>query len=733
MNYTVEKILELRKDEAKAHNKFRKEAKEDFEFRDGDQWSEDDKAKLEQQNRPLVTFNRIGPIIDAVKGSELNNRQSIKYIPRTIDDRGINELYSSAAQWVRDECDAEEAESDAYDDSITIGLGWAEWYVDYDDDPEGKIKEIRIPPMEMRWDYNSHQKNLSDRIWDMREKWLPNEEIEARWPDASLDSQTEDSGAVESDQIHDSTESWRYEGDVSWKNERKNQSLVIHFQWKERESFYRVGDPETGRVLELSKSKFKKIEKIISARNILSVQMSRWKYREIFLVGKELLEERDVPVNMFTRIPITAKREESTNQWFGIVRAMKDPQRWANKFFSQIMHIFNANPKGGLILEKGAVEDTLDFENKWADPSGISYVADGAIMSGKIKDKPMSGYPSSLDKMLQFAISSIRDVSGMNVEMLGMADREQSGILEQERKKAALVILAPFANALRHHRKESGRVLLAFIRKYIPQNRMIRVVEKGQIKYVPFMKDDDTVKYDVIVDTAPSSPNLKQEIWGTMTQLLPMVMKAGIPIPPSLIDFSPLPESIAEDWKAYIEENSGPDPQVQQQIQKMQEEIQKLGEENKKLSDKKDLHKMNMQQKMQEFEVEKYIADQKMALERRNKDLEMAMKRDISANELKVEILDITAKYETEMAKIREKAELEKDPFELKEYTDTMVTNLSESSKANTDLMQKSREEDRNSIAELGKLVAEIGNKLNEKMDGDNKMREKIMKSIEAL
>ena len=53
---------------------WRQEAKKDFAFYAGDQWSEDDRQKLMEQQRVPVTFNRTGPLVDAVVGYETNNR-----------------------------------------------------------------------------------------------------------------------------------------------------------------------------------------------------------------------------------------------------------------------------------------------------------------------------------------------------------------------------------------------------------------------------------------------------------------------------------------------------------------------------------------------------------------------------------------------------------------------------------------------------------------------------------
>ncbi len=76
---------------------------------------------------------------------------------------------------------------------------------------------------------------------------------------------------------------------------------------------------------------------------------------------------------------------------------------------------------------------------------------------------------------MEFAISSIRDVSGVNVEILGMQTAaSQAASLDLQRKQSAMTILQPLFDSLRRYRKEQGRLLLYLIENYLSDGRLIR-------------------------------------------------------------------------------------------------------------------------------------------------------------------------------------------------------------------------------------------------------------------
>ena len=105
---------------------WRKDAENWFDFVAGRQWSAEDMAKLREQMRPPVAFNRIAPVIQAVSGTEVTNRQEVRYLPRQQGDAAADEMLTATAKWFRDECNGEDEESDAFYDTLVCGMGWTE-------------------------------------------------------------------------------------------------------------------------------------------------------------------------------------------------------------------------------------------------------------------------------------------------------------------------------------------------------------------------------------------------------------------------------------------------------------------------------------------------------------------------------------------------------------------------------------------------------------------------------
>lgn len=579
----VEVVFKRWQDARDGLSAWREEARESYDFESGQQWSQDDIAWLEAQERPAVTFNRMGVMVDAVAGLEVNTRQQVTYYPREEGDVKVSEIETAAAHWVADQCHAEDQESEAFRDAIISGVGVTETLMNYEEDPDGMIVVERRDPLKTFWDPAASKKCNEDARYVFYADWMDNREIEETWPDKFKAITPWDT--LETDNRPQNADLMFLYKDTDQDFEKhKDQSLVIQYQCYWRKPYYRVLDPQTGQLVSFEKEKFSKVRKAYkeaTGQDLKFVKQTKRVYYRGFYCGRTELEYGESPCQEgFTFKFITCKRDRNRKMWYGIVRAMKDPQRWANKWLSQILHIINTNAKGGAFVETNALKDPRKAEDQWASSNPLIELNEGGI--AKIKERTPAQTPTGLDKLMNFAFESLPFVSGINLEALGLANREQAGVLEQQRRKAAYGILAPLFDALRLYRKEQGKLLLYFIQNFISDGRLVRVLGKnGGAQYVPLAKREGTATYDLVIDQSPTSPDFREKTWDAMQQLLPVMMKEGIPIPPSAFDAAPIPSNLAEELKALVQLNI---PQMRAQMQKMAEQLQAAGQQMQALT-----------------------------------------------------------------------------------------------------------------------------------------------------
>jgi hypothetical protein len=537
---------------------WKEEAREDFEFVAGRAYTDEERKKLAAKRRPVVEFNRVGPVVDAITGYEIGNRREVRYIPREMGDVQANEMLTAAAQWFRDEGYADFADSSMFASVVICGMGWTETRLDFSQGPSPKPIVEEIDPMEMAWDRDARQRNLRDarRVWRVRR--LPIAEAESMFPNY-------DKGQLDATWTQVNSEADLYRDDEPTSVAEDGYVTIAQCQWVEKETYYVAQDPFTGEETEFTAAEWGQANKRLKALTGMEMQGARFrrKVRKQAFMGEVVLSYGPAPCNdQFSLQCVTGKFDRNKGTWYGVVRAMKDPQRWANKWLAQMMHIMNSNAKGGIMAEKGAFADPRKAQAEWSSPDSVTLMEDGAISNNKVKEKPQTQFPVALQQLTEFAIQSIRDVSGVSVEFLGMRESDQPASLEYQRRQAGMNILQWAFDGMKLYRELQGEVVLYYLQTDVPEGTLIRIAGEENEQYVPLIHEASK-DFDIIVDDAPTAPNQKELIWSVISSLIPMIGKV---IPPEYIlkalKYSPLPASVVAELE---EMAKAPNPQAQEQ------------------------------------------------------------------------------------------------------------------------------------------------------------------------
>lgn len=628
----------------------------------GDQWEEEDESALEADGRPVFTFNRVAGFIRGICGLETSTRNQVQFFAREVEDSGVTDVINAAVRWVRDSCDADDEESDAFKDMLTCGLGWTETYFSTEDDPDGMIIIERIDPMHMRFDASARKRGLTDTRWRQRTKWLSMAVVREQWGKEKAD---EIKGLMETQSdvfeeytssIHDQTSAQDYPSgnDRSDGNAKFKHGIPVNqFQYWEIGSFMRFIDPFTAEQKDLPLEEFDKLkERVEAAGGVLEGQRLRKReFRQLFYSGGVELEDGPLPCQGFTFNAITGIRDRNNGIWYGFVRDLLDPQRWINKFFSSMADVVASQAKGGLMAEADAFLNKQQAEDEWANPRSILWMKKGALQNGSVKERQSAGVPQGLSQLLEFTVASLPNVAGVNLEFLGLAGRDQAGVVEHQRKQAAISTLQEFFNAFRLYRKQQGRVLVKFIDEFISDGRLVRIVGNRDAKYVPLVKQPGTIQYDIVVDEAPNSPDQKERTWLALTQILPIAASMGIPVPPEVIEYAPFPQSLIDAWKKFAGDSAQIPPKVQEQMQQMQQQLQALQQENQQLKSKRE-------ESMAELQIKEQAAQQ---------DAQLNMNK--MQEDMRLKWAQFQAEMQLEMAKLNGTMQLKHEEMLMNEAT----------------------------------------------------------------
>lgn len=608
----LEKAKNLFMEAVAADYDFQIAARDDFDFRNNKQWTDSELAILEKEMRPALTFNLIKANIDLLVGMSTDNNKRFRCSPVEKGDEFLSEVLNDILEWVYDSNDFSNEEISALEAAAICGRGYLA--VDFVPDPKrfGDIKMslVDIPVHEIHFDPASRRVNMEDASYICWDKWLSREDFKVRYPkvpNRKIDALVEHvsdwdisgvslTGNSAGDDIPTSTTSdtsdYETPLDLNFYDKTKNMVRIVHMEYWETFKRYFGFNPESKGFEEFDGSKLKQIkaeyEQEFGEEFVYETLVDK-KVKWLQFVGNNILYDDDspLPYEGFSICNMIAYRDPSgrTNNHFGVVRIMKDPQKEINKRWSQALNLLNQQVQSGVFAETDAFVDQRQAEESMKEAGSITWLNPGAINQGKFKERTIPRFPNAPMQMEQYSQDILKRISGINPDLLGQdRGRQEPGVVVRLRQQQGMTLLKPLFTNYNNMKKNVFKRMLSIVMEYMPDEQIMRIIGQNErykidkntgvivdtaTKLQANIRDIRNLEYNINADSASSS--MTQKMY-ELTALLEM-QKAGMPVDPLvIIEKMELPISDKLRWIEFI--NSQQQAQQQMQQKQMESEME---------------------------------------------------------------------------------------------------------------------------------------------------------------
>ena len=575
--------------------KWREEAKEDFEFTAGKQWTEEEMKFFQENGRPAITINRILPLINILSGYQRLNRYDVDFLPRSSDDLELCQVRRGITKYIMDRCDYDAVESQVFLDSAIGGLGWFGVRYKFDNEiQDGEAVIERIDPFGIYVDPEAHELDFSDAKFLIRAKWVAKDELKQIYP--------EQADAIENNfAVYDSVEidgESRRDVDPLYYSSELQKVRVVEC-WYREHGIKTIFTTIDGQQLPQEQVTPEMIQMgmIATSKDIPTNEI-----KVCVFFDRTLLEEMTSPYQHgeFPYVPMVYHHYGVGDTPAGFVRAMKDPQRELNKRRIQTLHLLNTSANGGGWIEDGAMtpDQESEFERKGTLPGHFQKVMAGAITLGKIREREPTNPPAAVIQAEQAATEDLKAISGINESLLGVdVPSQASGRAIELRQKQAVTHLAVIFDSLRRAKKRIANLLwgrrghAGIVPQFYTAEKVYRVEGENGQQFITIneqvavqdpiagtviktLNDLSQGEFDVVISDVESSTTQRQ---AQMWSLVDAASKLAIPhelIFETLIDLSDLPKK--NDIKVRWQQQQQQQLQQAQQQQQFQLELERM-------------------------------------------------------------------------------------------------------------------------------------------------------------
>ena len=499
---------------------WRRENQTNFEYYDGEQWTEDEKAAIEERGQQPTVINTIRPTIDMVCAQEVERRCDIQVCGREESDDNMAQLLTALLKHVFDECNFEYYHSQGFKEAAIGGRSWLEASVKTDERGKDIVRVQQVPWENVYLDPYSRKPDASDARFIIKIKWIDRDVLKTLFPDKEeqIDSVFDDDykGQEYEAQMEASDR-----GD-EWYYDPKTQRVKVCECWYTK--------PTKESVEILNEVTGEKEHKKIFKNKVHHVIFSD----EVILVGSADDDEKNknpLGIDIIPLVPIYCMRDRHGRPK-GIVRDLVDIQDQINKLNSKFLWTVAANR---VIVEEGAVRDEDVLREEMQKPDGLAILNDGGLSKMRVDDKYRD--LSYMSNHLNFLLQTEQRISGVNDSMLGLGGtNERSGVMQNTRINQGAAMQTTILENMYFSKQRMALVLLRLIGKFYTDYRVVRITqpngltdnyefnltqrdEAGNVVTI-LNKIEDTLYYDVILKKVPPFNSMRDRQLTIFSEIL---------------------------------------------------------------------------------------------------------------------------------------------------------------------------------------------------------------------
>ena len=531
------------------------------------------------RNQRQLMFNKLLRIRDMISGHQRKNRlQSVCYAsqsgPNNTEDQANADYMTDVLSWCKRMDNTYEKISDAFDGTLTCGLNFLQFWMDYREDPlNGKISSCRIPFNAVLTDPYWTQQDLSDCDWIWTRRYLTREQLLSLHPHLTKEHlpNMKQGPATKDGRFPFLAQAWyQYQYDLFYYDE----------YWKRKyRKVRKLLDRYTGEMVEWhgTREQFRLLRQFNPNVELITTTSPTILYHVV--VNDHLIWKEEAPYGLhrYPFVPFLCYHNTEVQnyawRYMGVVRNCVDSQVELNRRRNRMLDIMDAQIQSGLMVKEDALVNPEDaFEQ---GPGKILFFKQTAnLASDQVQIQPTT-WNQGMFEMAQLFDQDIMSIAGATDELFGESanGKDMSGFLSQLRMGASLVSKQPIFDKLNVSQKLCGEIMLDLIQENFSPEHVRSITGKDAPEEF-FSRE--FAKYHISVEEGAMTSTQRQLQFIQAFQL----QQAGIPISNKYL----LEKSNLQGKKEIMEDIAQQDQQqAEMQQQQAMLELQKLEQEAKQL------------------------------------------------------------------------------------------------------------------------------------------------------